>query len=192
MNLKVVTGPTIEPVSLAAAKLHLRVDHDDEDTLITSKMLSARLALESICRRAFLTQTLEMRLDEFPGRRFELPYPPLQSISSIKYVDSDNVEHTVANTSYGFDAYAEPGIVYLRDGYSWPGVSLIAVGGFRVQYVAGWTAAEAVPETIKNAILLLTGQLYENREETVVAAGLTKVSMGVVEDLIRNDRIYGW
>ena len=192
MNLKVVTAPVLEPVSLEATKLHLRVDHTEEDALITSKLKSARVDIENKCRRAFLTQTLELRLDAFPARKFELPRPPLQSITSIKYVDSDNVEHTIANTSYGFDAFAEPGIVYLRDAYYWPSTALIEVGGFRVQYVAGWTTAEAVPETIKSAILLLTGQLYENREETVVAAGLTKISMGAVDDLIRNDRIRGY
>jgi uncharacterized phiE125 gp8 family phage protein len=192
MNLKTITGPSTEPVTLAEAKLHLRVDHADEDTLITQHIKAARISLEQECRRAFITQTLELRLNAFPARSFVLPRPPLQAVTAIKYVDKDGVETTVSSTTYGVDTNAEPGIVYLKSDYYWPSVTLLPVGGFRVTYTAGWAAAANVPDTIKNAILLMVGTFYENREEVVISAGLTRIALLAVDRLIASERIRGF
>src|SRR5512134_4027569 len=95
MNLRVITPPTVEPVSVETAKLFLRVDGTDEDTLITSLVMGARETGEELARRAFITQTLEMIVDDWPPKFvLALMRPPLQSVVSVKYYDRGNIEAT--------------------------------------------------------------------------------------------------
>lgn len=80
MPIKLITGPIEEPVTLAEAKLHLRVDDNFDDSLIDMLITSARLHAENVCRRAFVTQKWELYLDAFPRQNFYgvLPgYAPL-------------------------------------------------------------------------------------------------------------------
>jgi hypothetical protein len=85
--IKLNTAPAVEPVTLAEAKLHLRVDFTDDDTLITMLIGAARVAAENICRRAFVTQKWDLYLDAFPRQNFYgvLPgYAPLdQFVPSV-------------------------------------------------------------------------------------------------------------
>jgi hypothetical protein len=85
MALKIKTAPAIEPLSLDEAKLHLRIDSDDEDTYITSLIKAARCYAEQVlASRSFITQTWELWLDAFPDKDFiELPMPPLQAAPSV-------------------------------------------------------------------------------------------------------------
>lgn len=160
ITLRVITAPTAEPVSLETAKEYLRVDGTSEDVLIESLIKSARETGEQLSRRAFVTQTLEMVIDEFPrDLSVILLRPPLQSVTSVKYYDTDSIEATW--TDYEVDARSEPGKIIFN---SMPGVSLLESGGVAVRYVAGYGDAEAnVPERIKNAILAAVAYLYENR-----------------------------
>src|SRR5512144_89546 len=106
MTLRLITPPTVEPVSVETAKLFLRVDGNDEDALIASLVKGARETGEELARRAFLTQTLEMVMDDWPPRFvLALMRPPLQSIISVKHYDENNVEATW--TDYTVDARSE-------------------------------------------------------------------------------------
>jgi len=163
--LVTVTPPAAEPVSLAEAKLHLRVDIADDDTLISGLIVAARSYSERVLRRALITQTLELVLDGWPnGNTIKLPMPPLQS-ATVKYTDDDAVEHTLPASEYIVDTASVPGRIVLKDDYSWPTDDLQESGAIRVRYVAGYGAAgTAVPYTILLAIKMLIGHLYENRE----------------------------
>lgn len=92
MKLKLKTAPTVEPVTLEEAKLHLRVDSGDDNTLITALILTARQLAERETKRAFVTQTWQMYLDQ-ASAVIEIPKPPLQSVESIKTIST--VESTV-------------------------------------------------------------------------------------------------
>lgn len=96
MRLRLKTAPTIEPITLAEAKLHLRVDSADDNTLITALIITARQLAEREVRRAFITQTWQMYLDSAKAE-IEIPKPPLQSIESIKAISA--VESTVDQES---------------------------------------------------------------------------------------------
>ena len=164
--LVIVTPPAAEPVSLAEAKLYLRVDSETEDTLISGMIIAARTYAERVLRRALITQTLELTLDDWPaGNTITLPMPPLQSVTSLKYTDDDAVEHTLAASEYLVDTASVPGRVVLKDDYSWPTDDLRESGAIKVRYVAGYGAAgTAVPYTVLLAIKMMIGHLYENRE----------------------------
>ena len=80
----------------------------------------AREYAEAITRRAYVQRTLEYTCESFSPYEFELPYPPLQSITSIKYIDADGVLQTVAASVYQLDTYREPGLVKPAWLQSWP------------------------------------------------------------------------
>lgn len=182
MGLKLITVPAIEPVSLPEAKLHLRVDIDDDDTAIVGQIMAARRWAEKATWRAFNTQTWELTLDAFPGVTWiQLPWPPLQSVTSVKYTVDAGTEYTYASSNYIVDVDNEPGKIVLKSTSTWPSDTLYPVNGVRIRFVAGYgDDAEDVPEHYRQAILLLLGHWYENREQVVVSGAVPKeVPLGV-------------
>ena len=136
-----------------------------DDTLLTALIQAAREYVEGYQNRALCTQTWELVLDNWPIRdSIEMPKPPLQSVSSIKYKDSAGTEATWADTNYIVDPDSFLGRVVLADNISWPTVTLYPAGGIRIQFVAGYGLAASVPQTTRQAMLLLIGHWYENRE----------------------------
>jgi uncharacterized phiE125 gp8 family phage protein len=159
MNLRLITASTAEPVSLETAKAYLRVDGTLEDVLIQGLVSAAREQGEELARRAFVTQTWEQTEDAWPANRvLKLYRPPLQSVTSVKYIDRAGVEATW--TDYRVDTRSAPGAVLFN---TLPGASLQETGAITVRFVAGYGAVDTVPERIKNAILQLVAQWYENR-----------------------------
>jgi len=177
MNLKIITAPTLEPVSLTEAKAHLRVTNTDSDTLITSLIKVARQHCEAITNRALASATYELIMDTFPDK-IVLPMSPVESVTSIKYTDSDSIETTLAATEYILYT-SEPAIIIPGYDVSWPSFTEYPAGAVKVRYLAGYRAASTdaslhIPEAIKQAILLLIAHFYENREEVVT--GMTMVA----------------
>lgn len=171
LKLKIVTAPAVEPVTLTEVKAQLRLDGTTEDTFLTSLIARARKYIEETeLNRALITQTWDYYLQSWPGKNYiEIPLPPLQSITSIKYTDYLGVETEFTSSNYILDTAAEPGRVYLKWDKSWPSVSLQVVNGIVVRFVAGYGSSEsAVPEPIKQGLLLYIGSLYENRENNMV------------------------
>jgi uncharacterized phiE125 gp8 family phage protein len=102
-----------------------------------------------------------------------LPKPPLQSVTSIQYYDiDDNPAVTVDSSTYLVDADSWPGRIYLRDGQSWPSVTLREIGGVVIQFVAGYGDADDVPAPIRQAMQLILSDWYENRENTLIMSGV--------------------
>lgn len=176
----VVTAPTKEPVDLPEMKNHLRVDINDDDSLILALTQAAREWCEDFRRQSFITQTWDLYVDSFPAS-FELPRGPVQSVTGVYYTPDDEIETEVDSSSYVTDLVSEPARIVLDTGESWPSDTLTPVNGVRVRYVAGYGDDTAVPETIRSAIKLLVGHLYENREDVVIAQGITisQVPFGV-------------
>jgi len=136
-----------------------------EDNLIQQIITAAREYCEVYQRRAYLTQTWELWLDAFPAKDYlELPRPPLASVTSIEYYDTANTKATMSASDYYVDVENTPGGVQLAYGKSWPSASLRPRNGVCITYVAGETAAASVPQKVKQAMLLLIGHWYENRE----------------------------
>jgi uncharacterized phiE125 gp8 family phage protein len=133
-----------------------------EDTLLTNLIQAAREYCEGFQNRAYINQTWYLWLDEWPDY-FDMPLPPLQSITSIKYYDTANAEGTVTATDYFVDTISNR--VVLAYGHSWPSTTLRAANGICVEYVCGYGAtSSSVPMKVRHAMLLLIGYWYENRE----------------------------
>ena len=155
-----IIAPTEEPLSLVEVKNHLRVDTNEDDSLIQRCLIAARRWSEMFTRRVFVTQTWEAFYDNW---RLDISLSPLQSVTQISYRDGNNAVVVVPPATYLVDTFANR--VILAPGQSWPNVALWPLHSIMVRFVAGYGPASAVPEDIKAAILLLTGYFYENREQ---------------------------
>lgn len=163
-TIRTITPPALEPVTLEEAKKHLRVDSDDEDDDIAGWIKTARELLEKEAGVSLLTQTHELQIDAFPADEIWLYRPPLVSVGSIAYLDSNDDPQTLDPATYrvlpGF-----PGRVARKSGKCWPSVCPRA-GAVSIVFTAGYgDDAEAVPSRAKSAIKLLVGSYFENREE---------------------------
>ena len=164
LRLKLITPPKFEPVTVAEAKLHARIDETEDDTLVADLIATAREMAETYTRRVFVTQTWQALLDQFPrSNALELPKPPLFSVTHIKTYDDSDTPATLAPSNYFVDTATEPGRIVLRDAASsWPSVDRVA-NGVEIQFVAGYGQPSAVPNSIKQGILQILMHLYDNR-----------------------------
>jgi uncharacterized phiE125 gp8 family phage protein len=127
-----------------------------------------------------LTQTREVALDEWPvEREIELPFAPIQSVISVKYITPQGAAVVVAPENVVLNAVCEPGKLVLQRGASWPSAELAATGGVRVQYVCGWDAADKIPPALVHAVRIMCGHLYENREVAITGTIITQVPEGI-------------
>lgn len=189
MGLKLVTGPAVEPVTLAEAKAHLRVTGTDEDALVSALIVAARSFAEECTGRAFVTQTWDYVLDAFPCAAFELPKAPLQSVTSVSYVDTDGATQTLDSGLYKVDAITDPGRIAPAYGETWPSTRA-EENAVTIRFVAGYGLAAAVPQPIKQALLLMTGQQFEHREATAEGSW-SRLPLGV-DALLGLYRVFRW
>ena len=186
MPLQLVTSPAEEPVSLADAKLHLRVDFTDDDALITALISAARQAAEMLTGRQIVTARWKLVLDSFPGpslmgvpagepfslpgHAILLPKSPVASVLSIQYLDMSGAWQTMPATDYTVDAACEPARITPVFGKIWP-ITLPQIAAVAVTFDAGYGSPASVPEGIKAWVKLRIDSLYNHRGETAVVTG---------------------
>lgn len=177
----VITPPTVEPVSLEQAKLHLHVSGADEDSLIDSYIMAARTWIEARTKRALVTQTCEYAFDSFPcsDAPILLPRPPLRSVTSVTSYSTSDAPAVFASSNYLVDTASEPGRIALNNGASWPSDGLRAANAGVVQFEAGYGAPAAVPKSVVQALLLLVGHWYAVREAVNVGNIVSEVPYAV-------------
>jgi uncharacterized phiE125 gp8 family phage protein len=195
-KFKLISAPAIEPITLAEAKLHLKVNSTLEDSLITSWITTTRRMVERYLNRALITQTYELYLDHwpcYPCCEIQLPFPPLQSVTSVKVFTDETTEQDLAAASYYWvDAVEEPGEIVKRYEAVWPIPQPGRVNPIKITFVAGYgDTAATVPQEIKDAMKIWLTDLYENRGSIAVGpAVLVNVIPNHVINLIHSYRIY--
>ena len=195
----VITQPILEPISLADIKEHLRITHSDEDDLLTAYATAARQYVEQRTGRTLMQTTWEWVADRFPGASncgLVLPMAaPLLSVTNVKYTDSDAVITTWPAANYIVNIDAMPGHVIPAYGSTWPSYTPYPSGSVRIRYVAGLSTAASPliypAENLLNAIRLLTGGFYENRESEVVNKGsIAKIAVDYgVENILSQYKV---
>lgn len=172
MSLRLVTppDPDAEPLTLDEAKQHLRLEIDDDDDFVSKTITAAREYVEQYCWRGAMTQTWELILPGFEGceQAIDLPKGDVQSVSFVHYVDPTGVQQTLDPSLYSLEDQA-PAKLHRVFGERWPHTRR-QWDAVRVRYVLGWATADDVPISVKHAMLLLIGELYEFR--TLDIAGL--------------------
>lgn len=222
MAWKVKTPPVVEPVSLAQAKLHLKLDVDltEDDTDIAEMITTARETVEDRIGRALITQTITMTLDGFPYptedvrepygeyRVIKLPQPPLQSVSSVKYIgradaldtswdtayDGATRLHTLNPAFYRVDTISEPGRVVPIATMYWPFTELpifsTAINSVQIEFIAGYgDSANNVPTKYMRAMKLAIGDYYENRLKGYVGTRAVVIENPQFYNLIDSERM---
>lgn len=186
-HTEIVTPATTYPLTLSEAKQHLRITHGDEDALILAYLKACAEATEKAIpgNKTFLPTTIDYVADRFPrgSRPLELPYPPLKSITSLTfYNDGGSTQTLTENTDFIKSAPQDtPGrLTPIAD--SWPDTHFYDSGERRpnavvIRFVAGYDDAASVPQTIKQAIRVLLGHNYENREAVVTGTISTDIPL---------------
>jgi uncharacterized phiE125 gp8 family phage protein len=195
--LKLVTAPGAEPLALSEVAPFLRVTGTDDDPVIFSLITAAWQHLDGRdgwLGRALVTQEWDLVLDEFPRGTgwvssgawnssgvfgpcpIEVPLPPLQSVTHIKYIDNDGVEQTWAAAKYIVDTKSEPGRITPAFDESYPSTRRV-MNAVTVRFVAGYGGPAAVPGPIKLAMSALVAHWFENREPVGIGVGAVAVEM---------------
>ncbi len=181
--------PADEPVGLSEMREHLRVDHTDEDLLILAVTQAAREVVEKKLARNLVQRTLRADIDSW-AEQIHLPLPPVASISSVKYYDTESpsVLQTLAAAEYEFSGSA--GRIYRAYGTTWPDI-YPRHDAIQITYLSGHASTsspvdygENVPQPLRSAIKLIAADLYENREGNVVGQGFVAVPNRTLEFLI--------
>lgn len=179
MGLSLVTAPIQEPLSLAEAKVHLRVTDSDSDTYINTLIVAARKHIEGVTRRRLVQQTWDYTLAEFPLEDILLPIQPVSSVTSVSYV-------TPSGGTASFSSGASPDVpsydvitdgprtrVFPKYNESWP-ATRVHGNAVTVRFVAGYEPSTDspmdytanVPGDLKVCLKLIIGDIFENRESS--------------------------
>lgn len=195
MHLKRTADPTSEPITWAECKVHLKLDDDTEQAYVETLIAAAREYVEAQLGRALYTQTWTLKLDGFrdDGQVVKdgiitIPNPPLASVSSITYVDTNGTTQTLSASSYTVNTQADPGRIYEAYSYVWPDTR-DTEDCVTITYVAGWSTVATIPKTIKQAMLMLVLHWFGVRQP-VTEKPLSAVPMAVESLLAMNS--HGW
>jgi uncharacterized phiE125 gp8 family phage protein len=164
-----LTEPVTEPVSIADAKQHLRIDADftDDDLYIQSLITASRYWAENYVDRTFLRTQLQMRMDFFPFWDLPLPRPPVMP-------DEVVVQYTPSDAAYGYaltsftnfrtDREATPAVIRPQWNGTWP-TCRGAENDVVITWWAGYgTTGSDVPVPARHAMLLVLSHWYRARE----------------------------
>ena len=186
------TGPAVEPLTVAEAKLHLRVDISDDDTYIGTLITAAREWVENYLDRTLITTQLILRAAEFPTEELELARPPMATAGTatavvITYTLADTTTATLSTALYRVDRTTTPGNVAPIINGTWPSDVIEDANAVAVTYWAGYGPTSAsVPATIRHAMLMLIGHWYDRRS-AVLTGTISKPIEFAVESLLASN-----
>jgi uncharacterized phiE125 gp8 family phage protein len=169
MALILTAGPSAEPISLAEARAHCRVDGDMEDTLIASLILAARLHIERCLDVALISQSWSLFLDRWPDRgHVGLPLAPLLSIDAVRLYGPTGSSMSLDPALFDVDAFSRRPRLCRRDGQSWP-LPGRGANGIEIAFTAGYgLAPDDVPMPLRLAVKLLVAHWHEAREPVLL------------------------
>ncbi len=180
------TPPAVEPVTVAEAKAHLRVDVSDDDTYIGTLITAAREWCEQYLDRTLVNTQWVMRFDSFPPdgtQDIELPRPPMSlagttTAVSLTFTSETGGTQAYSTASFRVDRNSTPGAVKTLYGQTWP-PHLMDDNAVSVTWWAGYgSAGSSVPAAVRHAILMVVGILYEKRA-AAESGSLNEVPFGV-------------
>jgi uncharacterized phiE125 gp8 family phage protein len=152
MNTRLVVRPAAMAVSIDAARRAVRASGTSLDAEISDKVQGFTEQAEHKTGRAFITQTCQVTLDEFPPA-IKLSRPPIIAVLYVRFYDADGVQQTLDPQDYQVDDQSEPGYILPAPGKNWPATGR-RINAVEVQYTCGYgPSPDDVPASIKQYIL---------------------------------------
>lgn len=165
MTITTIMPPASEPVSLAEAKLFLRVDHGAEDDLIALLIVAAREAVEAAIGRALITRRVRESLDIWVREAAQgavLGLGPVTNVVAVRVLADNGSQSVLDPERYRLDGHRDrPRLVFAR------GVpaTLRQIGGIEIEYDCGYAEdAAGLPVALRLATLQIVASLYELRQ----------------------------
>lgn len=163
----VEVGPQVEPLTLEQVKLHLKVEEDADDTLIENLIVAVREKTENYLNRKLVSQTIHQYFDSFDSF-LKLSVAPVIEVLNIEYATETEDNKVLTADQFQLDDILEPCKIYPSAGGSFPEIKAGVINPIRVAYNAGYgTTADAIPKSIQLGMLLMCGDFYENRNDSV-------------------------
>ena len=166
-------------MNLDLVKNYLKIDDANaaDDNIIQGLITAARVSCESFNGHAYLEQAWDLWLDKFPDKNYiNIPLPPLQSVTIIKYYGADDVEYIFSDDHYDVDNKSFIGRVVLKYGQAWPTVALRPSNAVVIRFVAGYATYSSIVSVDKTAVTKIEGddfQIAWQAGKTVTIAGKT-------------------
>lgn len=210
-TLQVLSQPAFEPVSLAEARRWFRIDDDDPavatHNLVLGLLLKAmREDAENLTHRAFISRQYRLTLDDWPrdcdyGAKILLPFPPLISVDSFKYRDTDGVLQTLATDQYTVYEEYEPGFIIPAWQVVWPTIRKLP-DAIQITFTAGYAPGspsdeasnqEVMPAKLKLWMEAKANTLHEFREQ-ILAGNVMPIPRnftdGLLDSLVVGSRLF--
>lgn len=170
----VTSAPASEPLTATEAKNWLKIGYSSDDDIVTSLIKAARVQVENRTNLKLFTQTVTEVYDQWPDSDeqynqyggFSLSWWPVQSVTSVAYIDEDGTSQPITSTNYIVDVVSRPARIAPADGYTFPSVDF-RPKAITVTYVAGYAATASIPDDLKVAMYKLIGEWYDNRADEV-------------------------
>lgn len=164
MSLELIRPPAVEPVSIAEAKAHARIDTSEEDAIVASLVTTSRLSIEAALGLGLVSQDWRIRLDAVPRSGvIELPMRPLAAVLAVRVRDAAGDAVALSAADYEVDAASVPPRIALSRAVSVQ--SGVRLGWIEIDITVGYGAAATdVPAPIRQALLMLAAHWYEHRE----------------------------
>ena len=183
-SLEIVDAPLITPITIEEVKAQLRVEHDDDDTILT-RLIDVAVAYTDVrgaLGQAIITQKWAQWINANPPQNVSLILGPVQDVTAIKYYDTDGVLQTDDINNYQVFGTDFATVISPKDSFTWP-VSQQRSDAIKIEYEIGYgDEITSVPQTIRHALMLLIGHWYDNREQTGVDE-LSNIPFGYEEML---------
>jgi uncharacterized phiE125 gp8 family phage protein len=169
-SLELVDAPLVNPISLSEVKEQLRVEHDDDDAMLT-RLIDVAIAYTDVrgaLGQAMITQKWGQWIKPNPPQNVYLALGPVQSVTAVKYYDEAGVLQDDVVDNYQVFGTEFATTLSPKAGFSWPTAQQRA-DAIKIEYQIGYgDAASDVPQTVRHALMLLIGHWYDNREQTGV------------------------
>lgn len=187
--LTLITAPLEQPCSIAELKMHCNVVGTSRETELTLYAKACRITLEKAMGIVFVDSTYEEKFDYFP--QIIKPYrTPLISITEFAYYNTSGQETAlVVNTDYQLDLAGAR--VAPAPNAVWPTTQAGRLAPIRLRYKAGWASAAAVPEDLKNLLMMFTAMAFDGRLPVHEVTGEVPVPVGI-RQIMANRATWGF